>query len=563
MLTALFISNIALIDEVELEFGAGLSVLTGETGAGKSVLLDSLGLVLGMRADSKLVCAGTQQAHVTAFFDSPVEGSPLAALLAENGLLSEADEALILRRSLRADGVSRAFVNDRPCSASLLRSLGACLVEIHGQNSQRGLISPAEHRGLLDAFGGYDTQTVARSYSLWRAAEQQLAAMRAKFDALETDRDWLSHCLAELQQLAPHSGEEEQLATERAMMQKGEVIASDLTLVLRSLAGNKGGPALLRVAARRLARIAGDHTSLTELTDALGMLDRAIVDADEAENKLREAARLIEFDPAQLDKTEERLFALRSLARKHEVQSDELSALMDDFTERLDAITGGREEMALLETSVAEKVVAYQEAAETLSDARSAAAKRLDAALAEELVPLRLDAARFQTLVERLPIERWNANGIDRVEFLISTNPGAPLAPLAKIASGGELSRFVLALKVALAVQGGVDTIIFDEIDHGVGGAVASAIGTRLAQLADAGKQLLVVTHSPQVAAKGAAAHYFIAKASAQTSQGEVMQTHARVLDTTARREEIARMLSDSKITAEARAQADRLLKAI
>ena len=343
-------------------------------------------------------------------------------------------------------------------------------------------------------------------------------------------------------------------------MQKGERIAGDLSTIMEAFDGSAGGPALLRGAARRLDRLAGDHPLLAE---ALASLDRAIIDADDAEAKLHDAARALEYDPDRLEATETRLFELRAMARKHGVQPDELAALTDDLAARLDAIEGGSAGLARLEAAVAESAAAYTHAATALSDQRTKAAARLDAAVAGELVPLKLDAARFRTLVERLPAERWGADGIDRVEFLIATNPGAPFAPLAKIASGGELSRFILALKVALAEEGGADTIIFDEIDRGVGGAVASAIGERLARLASgsgkgAGKQLLAVTHSPQVAAKGAT-HFMIAK----SSEGTVTRTGVRALDEAGRREEIARMLSGAEVTAEARAQADRLLEVV
>ncbi|MGB3847215.1 MAG: DNA repair protein RecN, partial [Sphingopyxis sp.] len=385
-----------------------------------------------------------------------------------------------------------------------------------------------------------------------------LAAARSALDEAVRDREWLEHCVAELAALAPQPGEEAELAEARTAMQKGERIAGDMGAIMAAFEGSDSGPAQLRAAARRLDRFAGDHPLLAE---ALAGLDRAIIEADEAEQRLNEAARALEYDPARLEETEARLFELRAMARKHHVQPDELAALAGDLAARLDAIDGGSEGLARLEAEVAAKAAAYTHAAAALSDARTKAALRLDKAVAGELVPLKLDAARFQTLVERLPAERWGAEGIDRVEFLISTNPGAPFAPLIKIASGGELSRFILALKVALAEEGGAETIIFDEIDRGVGGAVASAIGERLARLAKgtgdgAGRQLLAVTHSPQVAAKGAA-HFLIAK----SSEGTVTRTGVRALGTAERREEIARMLSGAEVTDEARAQAERLLE--
>ena len=553
MLTALSIANIVLIERLDLDFEAGLGVLTGETGAGKSILLDALGLALGARADSALVRQGSDKAQVTASFAAPVSGTPLAALLADNEIGLESGEALLIRRTLKADGGSRAFLNDQPCSAALLREVGGHLVEIHGQHDDRGLLAPAGHRALLDAYARADTRGVATAHAAWRAAEDKLAAARAALDEATRDREWLEHCVAELQTLAPQPGEDAELAEARAAMQKGEKIAGDLGAIMEAFEGSDSGPAKLRGAARRLDRLAGDHALLAE---ALAGLDRAIIEADEAETKLHEAARAMEYDPERLEATETRLFELRAMARKHNVQPDDLADLTGTLAARLDAIEGGSAGLAKLETAVAETAAAYTHAASALSDQRSKAATRLDAAVAGELVPLKLDAARFQTLVERLPAERWGPEGMDRVEYLISTNPGAPFAPLAKIASGGELSRFILALKVALAEEGGADTIIFDEIDRGVGGAVASAIGERLARLAGAGKQLLAVTHSPQVAAKGAA-HFIIAK----SSEGTVTRTSVHALDEAGRREEIARMLSGAEVTAEARAQAERLLE--
>jgi DNA repair protein RecN (Recombination protein N) len=554
MLTALSISNIVLIDALELDFAGGLGVLTGETGAGKSILLDALGLALGARADSGLVRQGCDRGQVTASFTAPTPTSLLATLLAANDLDIEAGEPLIIRRTLRADGGSRAFVNDQPCSAALLREIGSHLVEIHGQHDDRGLIAPAGHRALLDAFARTDVSAVAAAYASWRAAEARLTATRAALAEAERDREWLAHCAAELTALAPQAGEEAALAAERAAMQQGEKIADDLQAVLSAFEGSESGPAQLRAAARRLDRLAGGHPLLAE---ALAALDRALIESGEAEDRLTEAARALEFDPARLEAAETRLFELRALARKHGVQPDALAELAADMHARLGAIEGGADGLAALEAEVAALAAAYTHAAGELSDARRMAATRLDAAVAGELVPLKLDAARFQTLVERLPADRWGPEGMDRVEYLIATNPGAPFAPLMKIASGGELSRFILALKVALAEEGGAATIIFDEIDRGVGGAVAAAIGERLARLAG-GKQLLAVTHSPQVAAKGEG-HYHIAKA----SDGTVTRTSVRLLGTEERREEIARMLSGAEVTEEARAQAERLLEVV
>ncbi|MCC4251913.1 MAG: DNA repair protein RecN [Pseudomonadota bacterium] len=554
MLTSLAIRNVVLIEALDLEFGAGLSVLTGETGAGKSILLDSLGLALGARADSGLVRAGEQQASVVAAFEPPASDHPAAALLADNGIAMEPGEPLLIRRMVKADGGSRAFVNDQPCSAALLRELGGSLVEIHGQHDDRGLLNPRGHRALLDSYGRCDAAAVATAHTAWRAAARALEQARETVDTAARDRDYLTHAVEELRSFAPQPGEEATLAEERAAMQKGARLTDDLSVISDCLTGSDGGLAQLRQAARRLDRIAGEEPLLTAVLEAL---DRAVVEAGEAEDRLAEAAEALSFDPARLDSIETRLFDLRGLARKHQVAPDDLAALGEDMAVRLAAIEGGEEHIAALEQDVAHKADAYRAAAQALSAERQLAAGRLDAAVAGELAPLKLDAARFRTVVAPLDQGQWSAQGMDRVEFEISTNPGAPFAPLAKIASGGELSRFILALKVALAERGGADTLIFDEIDRGVGGAVADAIGERLSRLAQS-NQILVVTHSPQVAARGAG-HMLIAK----SSDGTVTRTGVHALEPAERREEIARMLSGAEITAEARAQAERLLERV
>jgi DNA repair protein RecN (Recombination protein N) len=551
MLTGLSIRDVVLIEALDLEFANGLGVLTGETGAGKSILLDALGLALGARADSGLVRAGADKAQVTASFDAPAN---VVALLGDNDIEIDVGEPLLIRRSVKADGGSKAFINDQPCSAALLRDVGASLVEIHGQHDDRGLLNPRGHRALLDAFGRCDTATVAANFTSWHEAKVRLDIAREALENAARDQEWLEHAVAELAAFNPQPGEEEELAGERSDMQKGERIAEDLKAVLESFDGPKSGLALIRSAARKLDRLADAHPLLAE---ALTSLDRAVIEASEAEDKLTAAARAIEYEPARLDEIEERLFELRALARKHNVAPDGIIALQERLMAQLQSIEAGGEGLALLEAEVAAKHAAYVTSATALSETRRVSAAKLDAAVKVELAPLKLDAAQFQTSVEQLPEDRWAASGMDRVEFLISTNPGAPFAPLAKIASGGELSRFILALKVALAEEGGAATIIFDEIDRGVGGAVAAAIGERLARLAQH-TQLLAVTHSPQVAAKGKA-HYFIAK----SSQGTVTRTGVVLLDNEARSQEIARMLSGAEVTDEARAQAKRLLEVV
>ena len=554
MLQSLSIRDIVLIEALDLEFGPGLTVLTGETGAGKSILLDSLGLALGNRADSGLVRQGTEKAQVTASFASPVPGSKLAVALAENDIDIEPGEPLIIKRSVKADGGSRAFINDQPCSATLLRAVGSQLIEIHGQHDDRGLINPRGHRALLDAFAGVEAAAVREAFDAWQAAKAALEQAKADVEAAEQDRDYLEHSVAELAKFAPQPGEEQELALERATMMKGEKLTGDLEAIRSAFDGSNGGLASLRAAARRLDRIAEDHPLLKE---ALEALDRSIIDAGEAEDKLDEAAAALSFDPQRLDDMETRLFDLRGLARKHRVEPDQLSNLLNELQNKLEAISDGGRTLEELEASLANSKAAYVAAAEKLRAQRAMAAKALDKAVAGELAPLKLDAARFETLLEELAEEHWNKGGMDRIEFLISTNPGAPLAPLGKIASGGELSRFMLALKVALAEEYGLKSIIFDEVDRGVGGAVASAIGDRLSRLSK-GAQLLVVTHSPQVASKGDA-HMLINK----SLSGTVSRTDVRALDDEGRRQEIARMLSGADVTDEARAQADRLLEGV
>ena len=554
MLTRLSIRNVVLIEALDLDFAGGLGVLTGETGAGKSILLDALGLVLGARADSGLVRAGEDQASVTASFEFGALPRGIATILGEAELDVEPGEPLLIKRRVKADGGSKAFVNDQPVSAALLRELAGHLVELHGQHDDRGLVNPRGHRALLDRFARADVAGVEAAWDKWRTAREALDGARAAIARAAEDRDLLLAHLAELTALEPQEGEEEQLAEERAAMQKGEKLTDDLEALRALWAGSDSALASLRGAARRLDRIAGEHPLLGE---ALAALDRAVIEASEAEEKLERAAEALAHDPAALDRIETRLFDLRAAARKHQCQVDDLPARMREMRTALDAIEGGEAEISALEQAAAAAEAEYRARAEALSAQRSEAAQRLDAAVAGELAPLKLDAARFRTAVTPQPEERWGPSGMDAVEFLISTNPGADFAPLAKIASGGELSRFILALKVALAEEGGAATVIFDEIDRGVGGAVASAIGERLARLADGG-QLLAVTHSPQVAARGSQ-HYMIAK----SSEGTVTRTSVQLLDVSGRQEEIARMLSGAEVTPEARAQADRLLEGV
>ncbi|WP_454596968.1 DNA repair protein RecN [Qipengyuania sp. SM2507] len=554
MLTRLSIRNIVLIEALELEFGRGLGVLTGETGAGKSILLDALGLVLGNRAESALVRAGADKAAVTATFEFAALPAPVAEALDDAGLELEPGEPLLIRRQLKADGGSKAWINDQPAGVALLRELAPHLVELHGQHDDRGLVNPRGHRLLLDRYAGADAAALAASWAAWRGAQQGLDEARERLEQAKTDQDLLLAHLSELTALEPQAGEEARLAETRATMQKGEKLSGDLEELRHIWEGSDSPLASLRVAARRLDRIAEEHPLLAE---ALAALDRAVIEAGEAEERLQRAGEALDHDPAALDAAETRLFELRAIARKHRCEVDELPDTMRELRTALDAIEGGEAELDALEDAARRTRERYETQARALHDLRVEAAGRLDAAVAGELAPLKLDSASLRTSVIELPEERWGAHGMNAVEFLISTNPGAEHAPLGKIASGGELSRFILALKVALAEQGGAATVIFDEIDRGVGGAVASAIGERLARLAGGG-QLLAVTHSPQVAARGTT-HYMIAK----SSDGTVTRTSVARLDEAGRQEEIARMLSGAEVTPEARAQADRLLEGV
>nr|WP_153401128.1 DNA repair protein RecN [Polymorphobacter fuscus] len=548
-MTLLDIRNIVLIEALAVDFAGGLSVLTGETGAGKSILLDALGLILGGRADTGLVRSGADAARVTAEF-SVGPRHPARQLLAANDIDGEAGAPIIVRRQLKADGGSRAYVNDAPVSAALLREIGATLVEIHGQSDDRGLLAARGHRALLDSFAGLAAEVAAvrGAWAAWQAAAAAETEAAARLVADQRDREWLDHAVAELTALNALPGEEAELAEARAAMQKGARLTDDLSAVETLLSGRDGGTERLAQAARRLDRIGGEHPLLAEAVESL---DRALIEAGEAEERLAAAVQALDADPARLEATEARLFELRAMARKHRVEADALAELAETLMARAAALVAGEGGLKALKAATATAEASYRTLATVLGAARRAAAARLDTAVAAELAPLKLDAARFRTVVA--PADA-GPDGAERVEFEISTNPGAPFAPLIKIASGGELSRFVLALKVALAATGSAGTIIFDEIDRGVGGAVASAIGDRLARLAEA-TQVLVVTHSPQVAARGAH-QWRIAKAVADG----VTRTAVVPLSAAERREEIARMLSGADVTDEARAQAGKLL---
>jgi DNA repair protein RecN (Recombination protein N) len=549
MLRQLAIRNVVLIDQLEIQFEPGLGVLTGETGAGKSILLDSLGLALGARADTALVRQGADSASVTAEIDLP-RGHPAHSLLEDQGLDSDPGEPLILRRTLKNDGGSRAFVGASAVPAGAIRDLASLLVEIHGQQDDRGLLNPRGHRALLDAFGAIDTAGVEAAWERVTRIEQELAAARSAAAEAERERDYLAFAVGEIEALDPQPGEETSLSEERSAMQSGAKAGEALEGLDELLGGGEGALAQLRQAARRIERGAADHPLLAE---ALAALDRALIEAHDAEDKIARAADALAFDPARLEAVEARLFDIRGLARKHRVEPDQLAELGEKMRGQLTEIEAGGERIEALDTELKSARLEYSRLAEELTVKRHEVASKLDSAVADELAPLKLDSAKFRTALGQA---EPGPSGTDRVEFEVSTNPGAAFGPLTKIASGGELSRFILALKVALAQAGTASTMIFDEIDRGVGGAVASAIGERLARLAK-DSQVLVVTHSPQVAAR-AAHHYRIEKA----HDGSSTTTTVRRLTPEERREEIARMLSGASITEEARAQASRLLDA-
>ncbi len=559
MLTALSIRDVVLIERLDLSFGAGLTVLTGETGAGKSILLDSLGLALGARADAGLVRAGTEQASVTACF-TPLADHPVLALLAEQGLA--ADDDVVFRRIVTKDGRSRAFINDQPVGVSLLRRAGAMLVEVQGQHEQMGLADPASHAGFLDQFGVETAlrEAVTSTWRTWRDTMSKLNTARAAIEAAARDEEWLRHAVDELAKLAPTEGEEDRLAAERQRLQSGERRAEAIAAALSELAPrdrrNSGPASSLRSASRALQRLVPNNQpdAVNPAAEAMVALERAEEALAEAETLLTRLANEADADPRLLEQAEERLFALRAAARKHAVPVVELPALLDRLCIRLAALTSGEAEIADLEQAAKNGRARYASAAEALSKARQAASARLDKAVAKELPPLRLDKARFHAEVAPVPEADWGPTGSDAVRFLIATNPGQEPGPLARIASGGEMSRLMLALKVVLSAGSVVPTLVFDEVDSGIGGATAAAVGERLARVAE-GLQVLVVTHSPQVAARGLS-HLRVAKAAVDGRSA----TNVEILDVAERREEIARMLAGEKITAAARAAADDLL---
>ncbi|NKB49433.1 MAG: DNA repair protein RecN [Alphaproteobacteria bacterium] len=554
MLCHLSIRDVVLIDRLDLDFASGLGVLTGETGAGKSILLDSLGLALGMRADAGLIRPGADQAIVSATF--AVDSDHLAiGLLAEHGM--ESDEGyILLRRIVGRDGRSRAFVNDQPATAGLLRQIGGHLVEIQGQFERFALAAPAIQRGALDLFGNLALQAseVSGLFDVWSEARTALRDAEADVAAARAEEDQLRHDVAELDDLTPAEGEETALASQRQLLQNGERLMTAFNEALDDIAGDAGAEPALQRALGTLAR--ASEFSGGRLDPIIGALERGTAETLEALQELQGLAHAIDTDSGQLDSVEVRLFALRAAARKHNCDVDQLAEMHGNLADRLAALDGNSDKLTILAKAADAARRAYVAAGERLSAGRSKAARALDRAVGRELPPLKLDNATFKSVIERLPETAWSATGLDAVEFRIATNPGSAPGPLGKIASGGELSRFLLALKVVLADAGGATTLIFDEVDAGVGGATAAAVGERLAALADASdRQILVVTHSPQVAAVGTH-HWRVSK----DGDGASVVTSVVPLDEPARREEVARMLAGTEITDEARAAAERLL---
>jgi DNA repair protein RecN (Recombination protein N) len=554
MLARLSIRDIVLIERLDIEFSRGLAVLTGETGAGKSILLDAFALALGGRGDSGLVRHGAEQGQVTATFDVP-KGHPAAKILSENGLDDTGE--MILRRVQLADGRTRAFINDQSISVQTLKAVGAALVEIHGQHDERALVDASTHRQLLDAFAGLEKE-VAALETLWearRTANQALDAHRVSMERAAREADYLRHAADELKTLKPKDGEETALAERRTIMMQGEKIASDLREAQEAVGGPHSPVPALAAAVRRLERRAANSPALVE--PAVKAIDIAINALEEADQHLSAALVAADFDPAELERIEERLFALRAASRKYSTPVDGLAALAAKFVADVALIDAGADQLKKLGAAADEADQRYSAAATKLSAARAKSAEKLNKAVNAELAPLKLERATFMTQVET-DAKSPGPQGIDRVEFWVQTNPGTKPGPLMKVASGGELSRFLLALKVVLSDRGSAPTLVFDEIDTGVGGAVADAIGARLSRLAGQ-VQVMAVTHAPQVAAR-ANQHLLISKDA--LDKGKRVATRVNALAADHRREEIARMLAGAEITAEARAAAERLLRA-
>lgn len=553
MIVSLTIKDIVLIDRLQMDFEDGLCVLSGETGAGKSILLSGIGLAIGARSGKEIIRHGQEQGSVSAEFSLNTDHK-VWNILDEYGLDYEAGQ-IILRRIISKDGRSRAFINDQSVNVSLLRTIGSMLVEIHGQHDERGLLNPSGHKALLDDFGNYDEliMHVKNNFENLTTLKENLFEEQEKLELAKRDEEYIRYNLEELEQLNPNIGEEEELAIERTRMMQGETLSEGLAELLNKLLSDKGVDTVLRVTLRKMERMSAQAPGLLDKVSE--GLERAANETAESIAELEDIVRNLEFNPYDLENTEERLFALRAAARKHNCQPDKLIELKQEFEEKLTTIQYGDEEVRRLTEDVYRAQSVFEGNVKKLTVERIKTAAELDGHVNKELPALKMDKARFKTYVEPLGQEQWNAQGGERIDFRVSTNPGAPFGGLIKIASGGELSRFILSLKVVLAKKTSVATLIFDEIDQGVGGAVASAVGGRLSELASMA-QILVITHSPQVAARGAS-HWLIQK----TMTDDQATTKVALLSKENRREEIARMLAGAKVTKEARAAADNLLK--
>lgn len=556
MLTALSIRNIILIDKLSLSFTPGLSVLTGETGAGKSILLDAFALALGARGDAGLVRKGAQEGDVSAAFTLSVD-HPVQKKLSEHGLDDEG--AVILRRVQLSDGRTKAFVNDRPVSVQLLKEIGSRLVEIHGQHDERALMDPASHRRLLDAYGGLtdDLNTVKKSWHSWREAVSALREHEAEMAHAAQEREYLENAVEELLALGPGETEEEDLAARRQLMMHAEKIAGDLEDAYKAISSDRGGQSVkISAALRKLERQQDATGEIIEPT--VRALERVLIELDEARRIIGDALSKTSFQPSELETTEERLFALRAAARKYKVPVAALAGLTEKLQDALSMIQGGEEKLKALAEAAEEAENQFKTNADTLSKKRKIAAETLDAAVLAELPPLKLERAEFITMIDQMPYSQGGEDGIDRVTFWVRTNPGTEPGPIMKVASGGELSRFILALKVVLAARGSAPILIFDEVDTGVGGAVAAAIGERLSRLSNT-VQVMTITHAPQVAAL-ADQHLRIAKNATDGPEGDTMVTSVSILPNEDRLEEVARMLAGATVTDEARAAAKQLI---
>jgi DNA repair protein RecN (Recombination protein N) len=547
MLTTLKIRDLVLIEDISLDFADGLNVLTGETGAGKSILLDALGLATGTRAGARSsVRNGAAQGSATAIFDLPARHQT-RAVITDNGFA--VDGEIILRRVLGSDGRTRAFLNDEPIGVTLLRDLGSELVEIHGQSDDRGLFDNATHRRLLDSFGGHETLAaeVATKHLIHEQLREEAETLRRNAEAASRETEFLRHAVDELSDLAPEEGEEERLAAARALLMNASRIGEEISSASELLTGDKGAESALATAIKRLARLPAQMRERVKAAEAA--LDQAFALTEDARAELDGVLSQLEIDANSLERKEERLFGLRAVARKYAVQPDILPRLLLEYRAKLDAASHSDERFKALAGETARARDNYMEAAQRLGTERREAAKKLEKAVERELAPLKLGHARFRVALEPLAGE-GNANGLERVGFEVATVEGAAFGSLAKIASGGELARFSLALKVALAATSSPAALVFDEVDRGVGGAVADAVGERLQRLARS-TQVLLVTHSPQVAAR-AERHFRITRTRDRT--------RVELLPEEDRLEEIARMLSGASITEEARAAARRLL---